>query len=290
MVNNIYVNSKVIGAKALTAALLLSLSACSSGFRAQSSEQVSSESVDDTGAYVIQTNDIEFARKLASTVAGPANKPVPTKLLVAVNDNQPLNIRFLNIEPKLQEHILATRFKHVDPKREIDSNLLKKALLFYFVNRKNFGNQNVMTVIDYSIPSNQKRLYVIDLKDGRVWSTYVAHGKGSDRNHDGLPESFTNKQDSNATSLGPFMTMNTYKGDHGLSLRLKGLAKSNSNALVRNVVIHGAWYVKDESVKQGRSQGCPAVAKKYTAKLITAIKGGSLVYSGASKPSLHREL
>ncbi len=267
-----YTNSKVISA--LT--LLFSLSACGQGFKVRQSQELSTES----------TKIQNFSVQRPAAASAATSKVTPP---VAANDNEPLKFRFLTLDPGTEGKILD-RYKHVDTKREINAKLLKDALLFFYVNQKNFMNNKVITVIDYSLPSSEKRLYVIELSSGRVWSTYVAHGRGSDKNHDGLPENFSDTLNSNATSIGAFLTMSPYKGNNGLSLRLKGLSRYNSNALERNVVIHGAPYVRDSSVKQGRSWGCPAVPPKYLAKLISTLKNGSLVYAGASKPSSHRQL
>jgi hypothetical protein len=279
MDNKTNMGSKVIGALAL----LLTISACGQGFKTRQSESVATI---DSRAQNFRTSAPVLTRKPASATPTPV---AATKAPVAANDNQPLNFKFLTLATGAQAKVLQ-RYSHIDRQHEINTKLLKDALLFYFVNQKNFMNNKVITVIDYSLPSSQKRLFVIELGSGRVWSTYVAHGRGSDKDHDGLPEIFTNRKDSNATSLGPFLTMSPYKGENGLSLRMKGLSKWNSNALERNVVIHGAAYVHDEAVRQGRSWGCPAVAPKYIAKLISIIKGGSLVYSGASNPSLHHQM
>lgn len=294
MGNFINKNSKVISA----AALLLTLSACGQGFKTRQHQELDSNftnvqnfsAVRTPAANVAQVSAKPAAVSPKATPAAPSSTPVPPKSTpVAANDNEQLTFRFITLN-SVGEAKVAEKFKHVDPKREINTKLLKNALAFFYVNQANFRNKDVITVIDYSRPSSSKRLYVIELGSGRVWSTYVAHGRGSDKNHDGLPEVFNNKLNSFATSVGPYITLGSYRGEHGLSLRLKGLSKYNSNAYKRNVVIHGASYVRDEASKQGRSLGCPAVAQKYTKKLINAIKGGSLVYAGASQPSIHRQL
>ena len=282
MGNNINKNSKVIGALAL----LLSLSACGQGFKARQSQELSSTDSDIQKLFA--AND-QKERTPAATSNKKVETPSKTTPPVAANDNEPLKARFVKYSPEAEARILE-RFKHIDPHHQIDTALLKRALLFFYSNQSNFMNKKVVTVIDYSRPSSEKRLHIVEMSSGRVWSTYVAHGRGSDKNHDGVPEVFNNKFNSNATSIGAFVTMSQYKGENGLSLRLKGLSKYNSNAFERNVVIHGASYVRDSNVKQGRSWGCPAVAPKHISKLITAIKGGSLVYAGASRPSIHRQL
>src|SRR5690606_28831407 len=115
-------------------------------------------------------------------------------------------------------------------------------------------------------PSNKKRLHVINMSTGAGWSLHVAHGKGSDKNHDAYAERFSNTSGSNASSLGAYLTAETYSGSNGYSLRLDGLSTTNSNARRRAVVVHGASYVKDSNVKQGRSWGCPAVSKANNRK------------------------
>ncbi len=279
MVNKIK-NSKVISA----VALMVLLSACGQGFKVRQHQELSSNisNVQNFRAFNSQSDDGNY-RAPASTA------PTKTTPPIAANDNEPVKFRFVTLYPNVEAKVLD-RYKHVDPKHEINTKLLKDALLFYYVNNGSFMNKKFITVIDYSRPSSQKRLYVIEVSSGRVWSTYVAHGRGSDRNHDGMPEVFNNKINSFATSVGPYLTLGSYQGEHGLSLRLKGLSNLNSNAFDRNIVIHGAAYVRDDAAKQGRSLGCPAVAQKYSAKLINSIKGGSLVFSGASKPSMHRQL
>lgn len=136
------------------------------------------------------------------------------------------------------------------------------------------------TVIDYSRPSTEKRLWVLDLEKGEVlWHELVAHGKGTGEN---LATRFSNEEGSRQSSLGAFSTLGTYVGDNGYSLRLRGLERGvNDNAEERAIVMHGAWYV-DESLgsKQGRigrSWGCPAVRDEISRDLIDRIQGGSLV-------------
>jgi hypothetical protein len=115
------------------------------------------------------------------------------------------------------------------------------------------------------------------METGAVWNIHVAHGKGSDSDHDGFAEKFSNVNNSNATSLGFYKTAETYQGSHGYSLRLDGLSSTNSNARSRSIVVHGASYVEDKERIQGRSWGCPAVSMANYTKVINLIKGGSLI-------------
>ncbi|MBF9238855.1 murein L,D-transpeptidase catalytic domain family protein [Hymenobacter sp. BT683] len=140
----------------------------------------------------------------------------------------------------------------------------------------------VLTLIDFSRPSTQKRLWVINVEQGKVlFHTLVAHGKASGAD---VPVSFSNKGGSEMSSLGFYRTAaTTYTGKHGLSLRLSGLDPGfNTNAESRAVVVHGADYVCQDFVKAhgrlGRSQGCPALPVAETTAIVKAIKGGSIMY------------
>ncbi|HVK62779.1 MAG TPA: murein L,D-transpeptidase catalytic domain family protein [Bdellovibrionales bacterium] len=178
---------------------------------------------------------------------------------------------------------ILQQYSDVDPTHLINDRLLEEAILYYHKNITRLKNPNVLTVIDYSKSSKTKRFFMIDMATGVVWSSYVAHGKGSDSNHDGYAEKFSNVSGSNATSLGAYLAAETYSGSNGYSLRLDGLSTTNSKARARAIVIHGASYVVDEPRIQGRSWGCPALPMKYRTKVIDTIKKGSLIYAGASK-------
>ncbi len=152
------------------------------------------------------------------------------------------------------------------------------------------GRDDVLTVIDYSLPSTQPRLWVLDLTHGTVlFSELVAHGAGSG---DTYAVHFSNDMNSRQTSLGLFLTGATYQGGNGYSLRLQGLdAGVNDLAEERNIVMHGAWYVSADHARRfgriGRSWGCPALPADVAPAVIDAIKGGSFIYAYAgSRPAL----
>ena len=140
----------------------------------------------------------------------------------------------------------------------------------------------VLSVIDYALPSTEKRLFVFDLDSGRLlYSERVAHGKNSG---DDRAEAFSNVEGSLMSSLGAFVTGETYSGEHGYSLRLRGTEPElNDRAEARAIVVHGAAYVSDASVKMlgrlGRSFGCPAIRPEIARPLIDAIKDGSVLYA-----------
>lgn len=141
--------------------------------------------------------------------------------------------------------------------------------------------QHVLSIIDFSQPSYKKRLYVIDLDNySLLFNTWVAHGKNSGRE---MALSFSNKPSSNKSSLGFYLTGDTYKGKHGYSLKLNGLEKGiNDNALQRAIVIHGADYVSASMASSvgyvGRSQGCPAIPKALYRPIIDNIKEGTCLF------------
>lgn len=155
------------------------------------------------------------------------------------------------------------------------------------------GRDDRLTVIDYSLPSTQPRIWVLDLERGKVlYHGLVAHGAGSG---DKYANRFSNVNNSRATSLGLFLTGDTYEGGNGYSLKLHGLNPGvNDLAEERHIVMHGAWYVSDEHARQfgmiGRSWGCPALPQADAQPVIDAIKGGTFVYSYAASaaPSVLR--
>lgn len=139
-----------------------------------------------------------------------------------------------------------------------------------------------LTIIDYSKPSTERRLWVMDFADGSTLRhELVAHGQGSGGD---LANAFSNTPDSHQSSLGLFVTADTYVGKNGYSLRLDGLdAGFNDNARERAIVIHGAPYVSESVAKAqgrlGRSWGCPALGEDVARDVIEEIKGGNLVFA-----------
>ena len=139
-----------------------------------------------------------------------------------------------------------------------------------------------LTVIDYSRPSTDKRLWVFDLRTRtRLFEELVAHGRGSGEN---LATSFSNQPDSHQTSLGLFRTEDTYVGRNGYSLRLRGLDGGfNDQAHARAIVMHGAPYVSDAFARTqgriGRSWGCPALSDAVAREVIDRVKGSGLVFA-----------
>jgi hypothetical protein len=143
-------------------------------------------------------------------------------------------------------------------------------------------NRDLIAVADFSQPSRLPRMHLVDIASGRISSHLVAHGRGSDPKHTGWLERFSNGFGSNATSSGAYRTDDFYVGAHGRSMRLSGLDDSNSNALERGIVVHGAWYVSQEMASRGvlgRSEGCFALAARSLEEVFERLGPGHLIYA-----------
>src|SRR5690554_2772718 len=151
----------------------------------------------------------------------------------------------------------------------------------------NRNNNPLLTVIDFNLPSTEKRMYVLDLAAKKVlFVSHVAHGRNSGGNY---ATSFSNRNGSYQSSLGFYRTASTYQGGNGYSLVLDGLEKGiNDNARPRAIVIHGADYRNENIIKStgrlGRSFGCPALPRELNKPIIDAIKGGSILFIYADQP------
>lgn len=174
---------------------------------------------------------------------------------------------------------LQKNYNRVDPTHLINPVFLEQALKYFEVNSAKIKNQNYLTLIDFSQHASQRRLYVIDLTSGQVNAMLTSVGHNSDPDGNGYADSFSNVAESNQSSLGFYLTDDEYMGGNGRSLRLHGLSSTNSNALSRFIVVHGAPYVSEADNYAGRSQGCPAVDLKNRDWLIDRIKSGSLIYA-----------
>lgn len=140
---------------------------------------------------------------------------------------------------------------------------------------------NILSILDFSLPSGKKRLFILDLVSGELlFHTYASHGKNSGTS---VPTKFSNSNNSNKSSLGFYLTGDTYKGKHGESLRLLGEEKGiNDKAFERGIVMHSATYVDESIIASqgfiGRSQGCPAIPKNVYKEVIARIKEGSCLF------------
>jgi hypothetical protein len=152
---------------------------------------------------------------------------------------------------------------------------------FNKLKEKGIIKKSILTIIDFNLPSTEKRLWVIDMETSSIlFHTLVAHGKNSG---DLYANDFSNQNESLKSSLGFYRTSESYTGAHGISLRLDGLEKNkNDNARNRAVVMHGADYVSTTFIKNhkrlGRSFGCPALPPELTTKIINTIKNNSCLF------------
>jgi len=152
---------------------------------------------------------------------------------------------------------------------------------FYILKEKGLVQKDILTLVDFSLSSNVKRLWVIDLATNTIlYNSLVAHGRNTG---DEFANSFSNANKSFKSSLGFYATGEVYNGKHGMSLKLDGLEKGiNNNARERGVVIHSAAYVSNSFIKSnkrlGRSLGCPAVPAESLNGIVNTIKNKSCLF------------
>lgn len=143
--------------------------------------------------------------------------------------------------------------------------------------------RDIAGVADFARPSTLPRFHFANLENGTIRSFYVAHGRGSDPEHDGWLKSFSNQPGSEATSRGAYLTAEWYHGKYGTSIRLVGLDSDNSEALDRAIVLHPAPYASQAWIekygKLGRSEGCFAMAPDQFNEALWHLSGGRLIYA-----------
>jgi hypothetical protein len=165
----------------------------------------------------------------------------------------------------------------------VSAGLLTRAMAALDRHHDKIPNRDVIAVADFAQPSRLPRFHLVNVGSGRINSHLVAHGRGSDPNHTGWLERFSNGFGSNATSSGAYRTDGFYVGAHGRSLRLSGLDASNSNVLERGIVVHGAWYVSQDIAAShgvlGRSEGCFALAAGSLEEVFVRLGPGHLIYA-----------
>jgi len=188
-------------------------------------------------------------------------------------------------EARLERYI-AELYKQIDFGRfaPLSYQVFDKAYHGY-LNLRNAGSlskdKEIISICDFSLSSTESRLWIIDLIKKKVlYNTYVAHGQGSG---DEMATSFSNKENTHKSSLGFYITGDTYDGEHGTSLRLVGMDEGfNDAAFDRGIVVHGAPYVCDKFVckkgRLGRSWGCPAVPAELSLPIINTIKEGTCLF------------
>lgn len=184
------------------------------------------------------------------------------------------------------ESYITNLYKQIDFSKcdRLSYDVFNKAYHGY-LNLRNAGKLNadkeIISVCDFNLSSAENRLWIIDLAQKKVlFNTYVAHGQGSG---DEYAHAFSNKENSHQSSLGFYVTGDTYEGEHGTSLHLNGMDNGfNDAAYDRDIVVHGADYVCSKYVSDnqrlGRSWGCPAVSPKLSLPIINTIKDGTCLF------------
>lgn len=172
-------------------------------------------------------------------------------------------------------------FREIKLDQVLDYQVFELALNGYNNLKDNLKKKDILTIVDFSLPSSEKRMFVIDLKNKKLlYHTIVSHGVKSGELY---ATKFSNRNGSHQSSLGFYITENTYNGGNGYSLVINGMEKNiNDQAKNRAVVIHGADYCSEKVIKQtgrlGRSYGCPALPRELNGPIINTIKEGSLLF------------
>ena len=165
----------------------------------------------------------------------------------------------------------------------IDPAILARARAAFDRHRSSLLHTDTVGIADFSRPSREPRFYLLDTASGRVTSHFVAHGRGSDPDHSGWLERFSNEINSEASSNGGYVTGDYYPGKYGRSIRLSGLDPSNSNAEARAIVVHSAWYAEPEVAaehgKLGRSEGCFALSYNSLQQVLQRLGPGRFLYA-----------
>jgi hypothetical protein len=161
--------------------------------------------------------------------------------------------------------------------------LLQRALAARDRHAAQIVARDTIAIADFDAPSGQPRFHLIDVSNGRMTSFLVAHGRGSDPDHSGWLERFSNDPGSEASSAGAYVTGGIYQGKHGRSRHLRGLDATNYNAERRAIVVHAASYVSDDMLREhgklGRSEGCFAVSQTDLDQVLSRLGAGHLIYA-----------
>jgi hypothetical protein len=189
-----------------------------------------------------------------------------------------------NLSEKKWDSYVSNLFHSLEgEKKNLKFQVFNKALIGYYnlKNQKKLSDKNLLSVVDFSLPSNVKRLWIINISSGKVlYNSLVSHGKNTGTV---IAKEFSNDPETHKSSLGFYVTGDTYYGKHDLSLKLIGMDPTfNCNALDRSIVMHGAKYVSDDWIKKygmlGRSFGCPAIPMEISKEVITLLQQGTCLF------------
>ena len=204
---------------------------------------------------------------LKAQIAEPANRARPD--------------RYLDNPPRPHASAPATARAYADP--IIDPRLGARARASFDRHRNSLQHIDVVGIADFSKASGESRFYLLDTNSGRVTRHLVAHGRGSDPEHSGFLQRFSNVPGSEATSSGGYATTLYYPGRYGRAMRVRGLDHTNSNAESRAIVIHSAWYAEPQVAatqgRLGRSEGCFAFSYQSIQEVLARLGPGRFLYA-----------
>jgi hypothetical protein len=208
---------------------------------------------------------------------------VPSSIAAAADRHRRLTSRDLApVTPPPHPRAPKVAAKPITSSRVVRPDLMRQAMAAFDRHGGRLKRDRI-AIVDFAARSSEARFHFVDLGDGRSSSTRVCHGSGSDPAHTGFLKRFSNAHGSNASSDGAYVTSDYYVGKHGRSQRLIGLDGSNSNALDRAIVIHGAWYANPDVLRErgvlGRSQGCFAFAEAELASVFERLGPGRMIYA-----------
>lgn len=166
----------------------------------------------------------------------------------------------------------------------IDPRMVARARASFDRHRASIDHIDIVGIVDFAQASSEPRFYLLDTNSGRVSRHLVAHGRGSDPDHTGFLQRFSNRPGSEASSNGAYVTSDFYPGHYGRSMRVRGLDPSNSNAESRAIVVHSAWYAEPNVLttndgRLGRSEGCFALSQSSLQEVLARLGPGRFLYA-----------
>ncbi len=199
---------------------------------------------------------------------------------------QPLAARPQAVQPQQQLAVARPTVParpRVMVERTVNPQLVAAARASFDRHRNMIRHPDVVGIVDFSKMSREQRYYLLDTNTGQVTEHHVSHGRGSDPGHTGFVQRFSNRFGSNATSEGGYVVSENYHGKYGLSMRVRGLDWTNSNAEARAIVIHPAWYAEPSHLAMhgilGRSEGCFAMSRSSLNETLSRLGPGHFLYA-----------
>ena len=193
-------------------------------------------------------------------------------------------IRFVVISAMLLFAAAPAHAKNINTAGLVRADLLSRALAAQKAHAGETKDTGRLVIVDYSRHSSEKRLFVVNLESGDITAFRAAHGRGSDTDHDGYLDRFSDEPGSSASPEGALVIAEEYRGKHGLSVRLDGLDETDRSSRDRAIVIHAADYAEPDFLsrfgKLGRSNGCIVFSKADLKRFLAEVPKGTLIYVG----------